>query len=317
MIKNIAEYPVRVIMNEIKNGLEDLIPEYQRLYVWNKERQSKFIRHVLYGFPTHKVLIDDRNDEWLVLDGQQRITTLYRFINNEFNLDNSGKDDISKACWNGRYFKDLDKQFQKAIMSYTLSCEMITSADTWEIEGLFDGLNSGMPLGKITEILLRDIKIKSVLNKMKEYPFINPIIKNMSENDIKKQEDDLLTLRILCIFSNGIIALDGDSLENCLTTKKLHDTLETTLNRIESVCIKIANVYDDSVFGGRKTVSYHSIPIFLLFAEEKDKRSIDLVCKELSTNQTKITEFKTINRSSTASKSKQEQRLEFYNSLLI
>lgn len=317
MIKNIAEYPVRVIMNEIKNGLEDLIPEYQRLYVWNKERQSKFIRHVLHGFPTHKVFIDDRNDEWLVLDGQQRITTLYRFINNEFNLDNSGKDDISKACWNGRYFKDLDKQFQKAIMSYTLSCEMITSADTWEIEGLFDGLNSGMPLGKITEILLRDIKIKSVLNKMKEYPFINPIIKNMSENDIKKQEDDLLTLRILCIFSNGIIALDGDSLENCLTTKKLHDTLETTLNRIESVCIKIANVYDDSVFGGRKTVSYHSIPIFLLFAEEKDKRSIDLVCKELSTNQTKITEFKTINRSSTASKSKQEQRLEFYNSLLI
>ena len=317
MIKNIAEYPVRVIMNEIKNGLEDLIPEYQRLYVWNKERQSKFIRHVLHGFPTHKVFIDDRNDEWLVLDGQQRITTLYRFISNEFNLDNSGKDDISKACWNGRYFKDLDKQFQKAIMSYTLSCEMITSADTWEIEGLFDGLNSGMPLGKITEILLRDIKIKSVLNKMKEYPFINPIIKNMSENDIKKQEDDLLTLRILCIFSNGIIALDGDSLENCLTTKKLHDTLETTLNRIESVCIKIANVYDDSVFGGRKTVSYHSIPIFLLFAEEKDKRSIDLVCKELSTNQTKITEFKTINRSSTASKSKQEQRLEFYNSLLI
>ena len=317
MIKNIAEYPVRVIMNEIKNGLEDLIPEYQRLYVWNKERQSKFIRHVLYGFPTHKVFIDDRNDEWLVLDGQQRITTLYRFINNEFNLDNSGKDDISKACWNGRYFKDLDKQFQKAIMSYTLSCEMITSADTWEIEGLFDGLNSGMPLGKITEILLRDIKIKSVLNKMKEYPFINQIIKNMSENDIKKQEDDLLTLRILCIFSNGIIALDGDSLENCLATKKLHDTLETTLNRIESVCIKIANVYDDSVFGGRKTVSYHSIPIFLLFAEEKDKKSIDLVCKELSTNQTKITEFKTINRSSTASKSKQEQRLEFYNSLLI
>lgn len=317
MIKNIAEYPVRVIMNEIKNGLEDLIPEYQRLYVWNKERQSKFIRHVLYGFPTHKVFIDDRNDEWLVLDGQQRITTLYRFINNEFNLDNLGKDDISKACWNGRYFKDLDKQFQKAIMSYTLSCEMITSADTWEIEGLFDGLNSGMPLGKITEILLRDIKIKSVLNKMKEYPFINPIIKNMSENDIKKQEDDLLTLRILCIFSNGIIALDGDSLENCLATKKLHDTLETTLNRIESVCIKIANVYSDSVFGGRKTVSYHSIPIFLLFAEEKDKKSIDLVCKELSTNQTKITEFKAINRSSTASKSKQEQRLEFYNSLLI
>lgn len=317
MIKNIAEYPVRVIMNEIKNGLEDLIPEYQRLYVWNKERQSKFIRHVLYGFPTHKVFIDDRNDEWLVLDGQQRITTLYRFINNEFNLDNLGKDDISKACWNGRYFKDLDKQFQKAIMSYTLSCEMITSADTWEIEGLFDGLNSGMPLGKITEILLRDIKIKSVLNKMKEYPFINPIIKNMSENDIKKQEDDLLTLRILCIFSNGIIALDGDSLETCLATKKLHDTLETTLNRIESVCIKIANVYSDSVFGGRKTVSYHSIPIFLLFAEEKDKKSIDLVCKELSTNQTKITEFKAINRSSTASKSKQEQRLEFYNSLLI
>ena len=317
MIKNIAEYPVRVIMNEIKNGMDDLIPEYQRLYVWNKERQSKFVRHVLYGFPTHKVFIDDRNDEWLILDGQQRITTLYRFINNEFSLDNSGVDNISKACWNGKYFKDLDKKFQKSIMSYTLSCEMITSADAWEIEGLFDGLNSGMPLGKITEILLRDIKIKSVLNKMKEYPFINPIIKNMSENDIKKQEDDLLALRILCIFSNGVIGLDGDSLESCLVTKQLHNTLETTLNRIERVCAKIASAYDGSVFGGRKIVSYHSIPTFLLFVEDKDKKTIDLACKELSTNQTKIAEFRAMNRSNTASKSKQEQRLEFYNSLLV
>ena len=71
------------------------------------------------------------------------------------------------------------------------------------------------------------------------------------------------------------------------------------------------------MFGGRKIVSYHSIPTFLLFVEDKDKKTIDLVCKKLSTNQTKIAEFKAMNRSDTTSASKQGQRLEFYNSLLV
>ena len=98
---------------------------------------------------------------------------------------------------------------------------------------------------------------------------------------------------------------------------RLLDSINKPIELIERVCAKIASAYDGSVFGGRKIVSYHSIPTFLLFVEDKDKKTIDLACKELSTNQTKIAEFRAMNRSNTASKSKQEQRLEFYNSLLV
>lgn len=317
MIRNVAEYPVEVILNKIGDNLEDLIPEYQRLYVWKKDRQSKFIRHILSGYPTHKVFIDDRHDSWKILDGQQRIITINNFISNSFTLDANGKSEESQL-WNGKKFKDLSKQEQRIIMRYTLTCEIITNAENQEIEGLFDGLNSGMPLGKITEILLKDIEIKAVLNKVKDFPFINKIINNMSESEINKQEDDLLVLRILALFcKNQLIHLDGDTLENILIEKIITKDLDTLLKRIKSICESIDTLYDSEIFGSRKIIAPHSIPIFMWYKTkhsntEKFKRFCEALIAEDKPFRNK---FKTMNKSNTASRTTQQSRLDLFDEI--
>ena len=45
-----VDYPIEFIVSSLKNG-RFFIPEYQREYVWNNEKKSKFIESILIGIP--------------------------------------------------------------------------------------------------------------------------------------------------------------------------------------------------------------------------------------------------------------------------
>jgi len=78
------DYPFEVIYS--KYGEEsDLnktlyVPSYQREFVWNNEKQSKFIESVLLGVPLTPFLVaEDENNRLEIIDGSQRIRTLIAF----------------------------------------------------------------------------------------------------------------------------------------------------------------------------------------------------------------------------------------------
>jgi len=81
------DYPFEVIY--LKYGEEsDLIktlyiPSYQREFVWNNEKQSKFIESVLLGVPLTPFLVSkdtNENHRLEIIDGSQRIRTLIAFM---------------------------------------------------------------------------------------------------------------------------------------------------------------------------------------------------------------------------------------------
>ena len=58
-----------------------LIPSFQRNYVWTIEGASMFIDSVLRGLPTPSLFFYEENaGKYLVIDGQQRLLTLYYYI---------------------------------------------------------------------------------------------------------------------------------------------------------------------------------------------------------------------------------------------
>lgn len=61
------------------------IPSFQRNYVWDRKRASKLIESLLIGLPVPQVFLyeEDRNN-FLVIDGQQRLLTLYFFAKGRF-----------------------------------------------------------------------------------------------------------------------------------------------------------------------------------------------------------------------------------------
>lgn len=76
-----------------EDGLQ-LEPDFQRGHVWNEEQQIRFVEFILRGgkigrtvyFNHPSWLEGDSSDNFVCVDGLQRITAIRRFINNELKV---------------------------------------------------------------------------------------------------------------------------------------------------------------------------------------------------------------------------------------
>ena len=72
------------IVNFIDSGALK-IPSFQRNYVWDRKRASKLIESLLLGLPVPQVfLYEQERNEFLVIDGQQRLLSLFFFAKGRF-----------------------------------------------------------------------------------------------------------------------------------------------------------------------------------------------------------------------------------------
>ena len=61
------------------------IPGFQRNYVWDKKRASKLIESLLLGLPIPQIFLFEKSkNNFLVIDGQQRLMTIYYFKKKRF-----------------------------------------------------------------------------------------------------------------------------------------------------------------------------------------------------------------------------------------
>ena len=61
------------------------IPGFQRNYVWDRVRASKLIESLIMGIPVPQLfLYEQSRNKFLVIDGQQRLMTIYYFIKRRF-----------------------------------------------------------------------------------------------------------------------------------------------------------------------------------------------------------------------------------------
>jgi len=78
---------LRIILTSISNGTLIPQPEFQRRLVWTNKDKLNFIQTVLEGYPFPEIYIaagkvDRKTGEGVevLVDGQQRITTLYQYF---------------------------------------------------------------------------------------------------------------------------------------------------------------------------------------------------------------------------------------------
>ena len=115
-------------------------PEYQRNYIYaDQNKEIPVIESVLKGYPLGLIYFNKREDGKLeVLDGQQRITSLGRFISNLFALEQDSP--------TPQYFRSLPQEKKKKILQTELlvyECEGTES----EIKEWFETINIvGVPL---------------------------------------------------------------------------------------------------------------------------------------------------------------------------
>lgn len=115
--------PVFQVMRKIKLGEINLQPDFQRHVVWDLIRQSRLIESIIIKIPLPAFYMDALNDnEWLVVDGLQRLWTLDRFFNKK-TLRLKGLEFLGQL--EGRNFDELPRSFQRQIEETPLSLHVI------------------------------------------------------------------------------------------------------------------------------------------------------------------------------------------------
>ncbi|MCB2354712.1 DUF262 domain-containing protein [Clostridium estertheticum] len=104
---------------------ELLKPELQRKYVWVKTEASRFIESLLMGLPVPSIFLAKvEGNNKLIIDGYQRIMTVYDYVRGVFTTDNKifklSNSKIINERWRGKAFKELEPDEQKRIKSTTI-----------------------------------------------------------------------------------------------------------------------------------------------------------------------------------------------------
>ncbi len=122
------------------SGKLTIQPEYQRNYIYAQEnRESGVIDSVIKGYPLGLIYFNKvADDKFEVLDGQQRITSIGRYITNKFPIkDQNGME---------QYFDGLNQHIQNQILDTRLLIYECAGTET-EIKEWFKIINiKGIPL---------------------------------------------------------------------------------------------------------------------------------------------------------------------------
>lgn len=125
------------------------IPEYQRDFTWDEERQSKLIESIILGLPIPFIFVAENKDSsWEIVDGSQRIRTIHSFLNNNLRLQ--GLQSIRSL--NGYKFEELDTSRQGKILNTALRIIVLSEETTDDIKkDMFERINRGSDLLKPME----------------------------------------------------------------------------------------------------------------------------------------------------------------------
>jgi hypothetical protein len=78
------DFNVATIFDFIQRGSVQ-IPGFQRNYVWDAKRASRLIESIIIGLPIPQIfLYEQARNQFLVIDGQQRLMTIYYFMHGRF-----------------------------------------------------------------------------------------------------------------------------------------------------------------------------------------------------------------------------------------
>jgi hypothetical protein len=208
------------LMNLYEDGELDIHPEFQRFFRWTDEQQSKFIESMFLGIPIPSIFVSQRADGiWDVIDGLQRLSTIFQFAGILKNEDNIPFP--PSVLTKTKYLPSLENKKWDAKSdppnSLTASQRIYLKRQKFDIKivkktsdpeikyELFQRINSlGTKLSdqelRNCMLIMADKSFYDWMAALSEYiPFQNCVC--LSDNDIFEQYDKELVLRFF-IFKN-------------------------------------------------------------------------------------------------------------------
>lgn len=184
------------LMNMFEDGDLFITPEYQRVFRWSDFQQTRFIESVLLGIPIPPIFVaEDNNGKWEVVDGLQRISTIFAFFGILTNLPDKNNSTLTQ----GELITELEDvnidslpiKLKTTIKRSVCRVEVVRWDSLEDIRyELFNRLNTGAsPLSdqEIRNCIFRSyqVDLNQVLRDVAEIENFNALI---APSDRKKEE---------------------------------------------------------------------------------------------------------------------------------
>ena len=130
------------LVERIRHAEIDLAPDFQRMRgIWKPVNKSRLIESLLLRIPIPVFYVAaDVDDNWEVVDGVQRMSTLYDYITDQFAL--TGLE--YRVEFNGRHFEQLPRVMQRRIRETQLVVNVIEPGTPAEVMfNIFSRINTG------------------------------------------------------------------------------------------------------------------------------------------------------------------------------
>lgn len=151
-----TQYRVSDFLSWQKAGTLNLSPSFQRRPVWLQDAKSYFVDTVIRGLPVPIIILREKRSDISklepvreVVDGQQRLRTIFSFIDLKLLKDFSHSSDNFLLLpehneeYAGKAFQTLPVQVQQNILDYEFSVQILPAGtDDREVLGIFARLNS-------------------------------------------------------------------------------------------------------------------------------------------------------------------------------
>lgn len=224
------EYTIRTINEGIENG--NIVfnhPMQRKPGQWDLEQQSLLIHSVLANFAIPQAYalqqFEGDYDSFSVLDGKQRFTTLYDYMQDGFRLsdntpdvniqkrkvvtDENGqrkqKTTVEEYEIAGKFFSEIDTKLQDKLKDKVLSVIVLTDCTDEEIEDQFYRLNNGTALTKDqkTRVLLGD-ELSAFIDKVEASEFFSEKGHKSYFTSLQRKRGEVQT----CILQTLMLVMD-------------------------------------------------------------------------------------------------------------
>ncbi|OAI05226.1 hypothetical protein A1353_11870 [Methylomonas methanica] len=147
IFKDIGDPEIDSLHSKQKRGRLVLQPDFQRQYVWDPIKASKLIESAILLIPLPVIYLSEEKDgKEYVIDGQQRLTSFFSFIDGTFPDGTLFKLSGLTVCsdLNGKKFSELTEELQDRIRYYKIRAITFLkdSSESLKFE-IFERLNTG------------------------------------------------------------------------------------------------------------------------------------------------------------------------------
>lgn len=179
-------------------------PEFQRRFVWDPAKASKLIESALLRIPIPVIYLSEEKDSPInVIDGQQRLTSFFSFIDGKFPDGKDFKLTSLKVFeeLKGKKFADLDEELQERILSCKIRTITFLEDSDPELKfEIFERLNTGAVA--LNDQELRNCIYRGKYNRLLKELSTEPDFRRLigSSRPDKRMKDVWLVLRFATFY---------------------------------------------------------------------------------------------------------------------